>query len=363
MDTSLSLGKIFGIEVKLDWSWFFIFFLLTWALATGLFPQLYGFTGRIAWILGAGSAVLLFASVLFHEISHSLVARRHKIKVESITLFFFGGVAGMSAQANLKPKTEFYMAFAGPLFSIGAGVFFFVLTLLPLNIYLAAVFDYLYKINFILAFFNLVPGYPLDGGRMLRAIIWGYTGDVKKATRYAATGGRVFGALLIFTGIFAIISGFGGGLWYILIGGFIYFLAGASYQQLMVKEILTKVKIREVIHKKYLLLKPSETVNQYLKDCLKYDHDSFLVKVGKTYKVITINDIQMVPKNQRSKIKIHTLAKDTGSLKENDTVFKALDIMNTKGVTLLPVLRNKKLVGVVEANTLANVLKIKSLGP
>ena len=227
-----TLFRIFGIDIRLHFSWWFIFILLTWSLSTSFFPQFFpGQTQMMYWTMGILSSLLLFISVLLHELSHSLVAMAKNIKVESITLFFFGGVAGIEKE-DMEPSAEFMMAIAGPLFSLLlAGIFYFINTHNG-NILLSAITSYLYQLNFVLAVFNLVPGFPLDGGRAFRAILFAYYKDLKKATRIAAAGGKVVAGLLIVLGLFGMVTGTGGGLWFILLGVFLYFLAGMSYEQI-----------------------------------------------------------------------------------------------------------------------------------
>jgi len=242
MANSVRLGKFFKINVELHYSWFFIFILLAFALSKDFFPRHFpDLTTTEYWIIGGISSVLLFASVLFHELSHSLVAKRHKMGVERITLFFFGGVAQLH-ENNLNPKTEFKMAAAGPLFSIVFGLFFLGVYSIFSNIYIQAVSFYLYRINFILAAFNLFPGFPLDGGRILRSILWYFTDDLKKSTRYAAGGGKLLALILITIGAgsMIILRNFGG-LWFLFLGFFLLLIAELSYDQIIIKEILSKI--------------------------------------------------------------------------------------------------------------------------
>src|SRR3989344_6139528 len=174
MDRSTKIARLFGINIYLHYSWWIIFVLLAWSLATQYFPQFYPeFSPKTNWSIGILSALLLFVSVLLHELSHSLVARIYKIKVDSITLFFFGGVAGIDRE-DLKPRSEFFMAIAGPLFSFLLAGLFYLLYRLDGNSLLTAVSAYLYQLNLVLGLFNLVPGFPLDGGRAFRALLYGY---------------------------------------------------------------------------------------------------------------------------------------------------------------------------------------------
>src|SRR3989344_3892890 len=200
MDGGLRIFRIFGIDIKIHFTWWFIFVLLAWGLREGFFPQQFpGFSAPQYWFMGIVAAVLLFVSVLLHELTHSLVAKARKIRVESITLFFFGGVASIPSE-DVKPATEFWMALSGPLFSIVFAGILFLVHQLALPVLLKAVTAYLWQINLILGIFNLVPGFPLDGGRVFRALLMFYYRDIRKATKIASKVGRFFGVFLVFLG-------------------------------------------------------------------------------------------------------------------------------------------------------------------
>ncbi|MGB7568869.1 MAG: site-2 protease family protein [Chitinivibrionales bacterium] len=230
---TIPLGKLFGIPVGLDYSWFLIFTLLTWMLATSYFPgEFKNWPAPLYWGMGAVTAVLLFGSVLLHELGHSIVAQRYKVPVRVITLFLFGGVARIGAEPP-SAIAEFFIAVAGPLVSLFLGLLFWAIQpgvagsgpLLGLAKYLA-------YINLSLALFNLIPGYPLDGGRVFRAIIWAITKNMSRATLIAAHVGRFFAFLFIFVGVWQMFMGnLGGGLWTALIGWYLDNAASAQLQQ------------------------------------------------------------------------------------------------------------------------------------
>lgn len=229
------VGKVLGVEVILDPSWFLLAFLIAWLLAEEFKTGSPNFSGPASVLLGIMGAVLFFASVLSHELAHCVVARRKGIPVERITLFLLGGAAQISQEPR-SPGDEAKMALAGPALSVVLGVLLFLLGVLADAAGLvagAALFETLGIINLVLAVFNLLPGFPMDGGRVLRAAIWKVTGDVRKATRGAATGGRVMGAAMIAAGV-ALIAFRGiliNGLWLALIGFFLYQAASASFRQ------------------------------------------------------------------------------------------------------------------------------------
>jgi Zn-dependent protease len=228
---NIQLGKIWGIPVDLDRSWFLIFILMSWLLATNFYPSRFGdWPLLLYWLMGAITAIGLFVSVLLHELGHSAVARSYGTPVLGITLFLFGGVAKLGAEAP-HPRAEFLISIAGPLVSLALSATFFLLyPLTGFSETLTGLTYYLAVINLSLFIFNLLPGYPLDGGQMLRALVWAITRDRHRATVIAASAGRVFGAVFIGYGLWQIISGDFGGLWMMLIGWFLYAVATRAVQ-------------------------------------------------------------------------------------------------------------------------------------
>lgn len=240
MTGGFSIGRLFGIEVRVHPTWFLIILFLTVTLATGFFPASFpGWGPEGYWAVALIASVLLFASVLVHEFAHALVAQRQGIEVKGITLFLLGGVAGIARDPS-SPGREALMAGAGPLasFVIG-GLSLAVATFAPLPQLAAAVFLYLALANIVLALFNLLPGYPLDGGRVLRALLWRLSGDQRRATRGAARTGVVFGYGFIALGVVQFVAGAGiGGLWLAFIG---WFLTQASRQSLTDVDLETRL--------------------------------------------------------------------------------------------------------------------------
>ena len=240
---AVQLFEIFGFKLKVDPSWLLIAALIVWSLSTSYFPEaLPGQSSTAYTTLGIIAMLGMFVSLILHELSHSVVARSYGLKVGGITLFIFGGVAELEEEPH-DPKSEFQIAIAGPLMSLVLAALFFGFSHLASSGAevgpTAAVFGYLALINLVLAVFNLVPAFPLDGGRMLRAVIWGVTEDLLRATRISSRIGSAFGLFLMLTGAFAVFSGGGvGGFWQILIGFFILNASNGSYQNLLVKATL-----------------------------------------------------------------------------------------------------------------------------
>jgi Zn-dependent protease len=227
------LGSIFGIPLSLDSSWFLIFGLLTWMLADNYYPaEFSNWPPALYWIMGAVTAACYFACILLHEIGHSLVALWYRIRVRSITLFMFGGVAQIEDGAP-HAGAEFLIALAGPLVNfILAFICYEILPVFSGNAPLLALIKYLAYINLALGLFNLIPGFPLDGGRVFRAIVWAITRDARRATLIAANVGLAFAYLFILIGIWKVVSGnIAGGLWIIFLGWFLKNAATAQLQQ------------------------------------------------------------------------------------------------------------------------------------
>ena len=350
MRGSTKLFTIFGIDIELHFTWWFVFILLSWSLSATFFPHYFPEqTKEMYWMMGITASLLLFVSVLLHELSHSLVAQAKKIKVKSITLFFFGGVAGITKE-EMKPSTELQMALAGPFFSIFLGVVFFLINRLNVNFFLTAISFYLYQLNFILAIFNMIPGYPLDGGRAFRAILYWYYKDLKKATRIAVAGGKLFASFLIILGVFALISGTGAGLWFIFLGGFLYFIANASYEQVVLKDVLEDIKVKELMQKKFVSLSPEMEFSKFIRKYVNNDEDVFVVK-GKSFTgLLDLERVGRLPDKMRDVVKLKQISMplhQIKSLKMEDNAYVAFRKFAENGLNVIPVVEKGKLIGLV----------------
>ncbi len=367
MRGNLKLFKIFGIDVQLHISWWFVFALLTWSLAKGFFPLFYdGLNASQYWILGGASSLLLFISVLLHELSHSIVAMSRGIKVESITLFFFGGVAGITDE-NIKPRDEFLMAIAGPLFSFAlAGLFYFVFVSVS-NIFINAITFYLYQLNLILAIFNFVPAFPLDGGRAFRAILHAKTKDLKRSTKIASNGGKFFAWFLIIVGVFQIFNGLGGGLWLIFLGAFLHFIANVSYEQVVVREKLSKWKVKDLMTTDLHQVKAEQRFSDFLKTHKKDLQKYYLVTRGqrsakKIVGILSLAKIESIGPGMQRKVKISQIMFPIKKLKTVSPDVNAYQgfkqMMSEKGagIPVKELGKNGKVLGVLEQEKLMQAL-------
>lgn len=299
------LFRIFGFEVKLDLSWLLLGLLITWTLARGLFPMDYpNLTESTYWWMGFMGALGILFSIVFHELSHSLVSRYYGLPIRGITLFIFGGMAEMEKEPA-SPKVEFLMAVAGPLASFFLGLVFFILTWLftfsnvPTPV--IGVFHYLAVINVVLAVFNLVPAFPLDGGRMLRAALWQWKKNLHTATRIASTFGTTFGLVLIILGVLGLFQGnIIGGMWWILIGIFLRGAASASYRQMVFNEALSNKPVRHFMKTDPIVVPPALTVDEVVENYVyQYHYKMFPVVDGDNLVgCVTTRQIKDIPRER-----------------------------------------------------------------
>ncbi len=307
--------------------------------------------------MGLLAAILLFASVLLHELAHSLVAKAKNIPVESITLFFFGGVAGIHRE-DLKPSSELQMALAGPLFSLFLAGVFFLINHTDGSGIVAAVTFYLYQLNLILAIFNLVPAFPLDGGRAFRAILYAYYKDLKKATKIAAYGGKFFAGVMILFGIFALIGGEGSGAWFIFLGGFLYIIAKASYEQVVIREALAHISVSELMAKP-TILSPTLKFPEFVEKYKNTVEEAFVVSDNRFVGILDTQRIEQTSPEARAKLPLKQLAKPLTSIKHlqtKDSVYTAYRLFSEENLELLPIYENNKLRGFITNNQLMHRL-------
>ena len=365
----IKLFKILGFEVNIDLSWIIIAVLITWSLAAGLFPYLYpGVERETYWIMGVVGALGLFISIVAHEFCHSIVARKFGMPMKGITLFIFGGVAEMGDEPPTA-KAEFYMAIVGPISSLVIAAIFYLVYRrglangwdTPIN----GVLYYIAYINAILASFNLLPAFPLDGGRVLRSILWGARGNLRWATRVSSSIGATFGIGLIILGIFQFIYGnVIGGVWMFLIGMFLRNAAQMSYQQLLVRKALEGEKVSRFMNANPVTVQDSITVEQLVEDYIyKHHYKMFPVMSGdKLVGCITTRQVKEIPREAWSRETIREAASQCSpenTISPDTDAIKALAMMTQSGVSRLLVVGNGRLAGIVTLKDLLDFFSLK----
>jgi Zn-dependent protease len=362
---AIPIGRIFGISIDLDYSWFLIVGLLAWLLAVSYYPaEFHDWSPAEYWITGAITAVLLFVSVLIHELGHSVVAKRFGLSVPRITLFLFGGVSQIAAEPP-SADAEFWIAIVGPIVSfILAAILWVIAPLLTASEPLYAICRYLALLNFILGVFNLIPGFPLDGGRVLRAVAWRITGKYRRATSIAATTGRFFGFLLIFMGVWQALGGnFIGGLWIAFIGWFLESAAGSQLQQEVLKSLLGEHKVADAMRRDF----PKVAGNITLHDLV----ENYILPGGARYMIvndgsgstgmITLAGIRHVPRPEwptttASQVMVPLQKLET--TRPDAILWSVLEKMGRDGVNQMPVVDANGIVGMLSRDDVVHYLQL-----
>jgi len=370
MKSSLRLFRIAGIDIGIHYTWILIFVLLSWSLAQGFFPQLYpGWDTVTYWITGLVATLLLFGSVLVHELAHSLVAQARGMTVKSITLFIFGGVSNLDDEPE-KPKTEFVMSIVGPLSSLAlAGIFWGLLHIVgDQQSPVAATFSYLALINALLAGFNLLPGFPLDGGRVLRAILWNRTGNLVKATNIAATVGRFMGWGFIAFGLFQVFAGdFIGGIWFALVGWFLRSSADASRREVTLREQLSGVQVKEVMTADAMHISPDTRVAELVSNVFRKQHGRAVpvCKNDQVVGIVTVTDVKELPQEKWEDTPVKEIMTNEPlySVTPDDDLNTALRLITKRDINQVLVLRGKECAGLVSrSDILAHLQVSQELG-
>lgn len=360
---NIPLGRIMGIPLGLDYSWFLVFALLTWSLASSYYPaEFKNWSPLLYWFMGAVTAIMLFVSVVLHELGHAAVALRYKIPVRSITLFIFGGVARIGTEPP-SPTAEFRIAIAGPLVSLVLAVFFYLVQPLVAGMEpLLGLAKYLAYINFALVLFNLIPGYPLDGGRVFRAIVWAVTKNMRRATLLAANVGRAFGFLFIFVGVWQVFTGNFGGLWITFIGWFLDRAAAAQVHQVMFQGLLTGHTVSQAMSNHCAAIPEELTLQQLVDDhILGSGQRCFLVNRGENpVGMMTLHRIKEVPRQDWATTRAGRVMLPLEQLKRTSPdaeLWAALQQMDRDGVNQLPVTRNSHVIGMLSREDVITFLR------
>ena len=360
---SWKIATIMGIPIRLHYSWLIVFGLITWSLSTYYFPQAAPKLPIASyWVKGALAALLFFSSICFHELAHAYIARKYNLAVVSITLFIFGGVAQIKGEPP-HPKAEFRIAIAGPTSSLLLALLFFFTSMNTAG-WIKALFAYLAQINFIIAVFNLIPGFPMDGGRVLRSVIWSRTKNFFYATRRAAGIGQKFALFFIFFGLVSIFTGVPGGLWLMIIGWFLYAAAQSSYQLSTLQETLSGVKVKDVMVKDIVGLSSSITIEEAVDNYfLRYGFGGFPVMEDVRFLgIITLKEIKDVLRDSWGRVKVSEVFvphDKKWEVSPEDDVIKALELMIKEDQGRLVVMKGDSLIGLITRNGIAKYIQIK----
>jgi len=366
----LPLVRILGFDVRFDLTWLILVALVVWTLSAGYFPRvLEGLSAATYIWMAILGAIGIFASIIVHELAHSLVARRFGMEMRGITLFVFGGAAHMPDEPPT-PKAEFWMALAGPITSVGLAIAFWLLAVLfiaggfPDTI--VAVLGYLAGINLILAIFNMVPGFPLDGGRVLRALLWWWKGDLRWATRVAAAIGGGFGFALILLGVLSVFYGnLIGGMWLFLIGLFLRAAASSSYQALLTREALsgepasafmTRNPVTVTADTRLSDLVDEYFLGRYLKAVPVTDH-------GRLVGIVDVRRTKDVPRDDWPSRRVGEVMKPVApddAVRPDADAMEALQKMQESGGSRVLVADGDRLVGIISLSDLRRILGLRT---
>jgi Zn-dependent protease/CBS domain-containing protein len=366
----IELFKVFGLPIRVDPSWLAVAVLFSWTLATSAFPSVHpGLTRTVYWEMGITGALGLFASVVLHEISHALVAQRFGIVIRGITLFLFGGVAEMAGEPP-GPRAELLVAAAGPAASFALAFLGLLATTLagmagwpaPVQMVLA----YLAVINATLALFNLIPAFPLDGGRMLRSLLWKWNGNLRWATRITSRLGAGFGLLLIALGVLRVVQAdFLGGMWWFLVGLFVRNAARMSYQQLLLRQALEGETVARFMRRDPVTVPRSVSVQELLQDYVyRYHFKMFPVldDAGRLFGCVTTQHIRQLPREEWDSQTVGAIAdrcSPDNTVTADSDALRALSLMNRTGASRLMVMDGDRLLGILALKDLLQFFALK----
>ena len=372
MKAHIKLGRIFGVAVGLHYSWIIIALLVTLSLRSQFAVDHPNWDVSTIWAIAIITGLLFFVSILLHELSHAAVAKLRGIPVRAITLFALGGVAQIEKDAA-DAKSEFWMGIIGPITSIAIGLVCLVLASLlgwnfptESNTPPAAMFMWLGYINIALAIFNLIPGFPLDGGRVLRAVIWWVTGDANRSTRIAAGVGQVVALGFIMMGIWRFFSGAGfGGLWIAFIGWFLLEAARASGAQVEITERLTGVKVGDVMAQQFPMVDANSNLQMFVQDhLLPTGHRCFVVlEQGTPAGIITPHEVKAIDRARWPYTTVGDVMRSLESLRTMSPerpVAEALEMMGREDVNQMPVVQEGKLTGIISRGHILRVLQTRA---
>lgn len=390
MTGGFKIGRIFGVNIRIDWSWLFIFFLITWNLSF-VFGQAHpDWSTTMRWGMASIASLLFFVSILAHELAHSIVARSQGVPVRGITLFLFGGVSNIQREPE-SPISELLITIVGPITSIVLGVslvLLVVLTTSGLSLESASPAQFLTdqspvstlllwlgSVNVLVGLFNLIPGFPLDGGRIVRSLLWAITKDLRQATRWASALGSTIAWLMIGAGIAMVLGvripflGTGpiSGLWLAFIGWFLNTASRQSYQQVVIRDLLEDIPVERIMRKNPPHVSPELNLDSLVYDYMMgSDEQAFpVIKDSELIGIITLDDVRSVDRSRWSE----TLVKDSMRAIENVEVIRpdedaadALTRLNRREIRQLPVVEGGQLLGVLRRRDVLRWLQLHAQG-
>ncbi len=367
MTGTFRIGRIFGFEINVHWSWFFIFFLVTASFATSVLEDSYPeLTETQRWVVAGFIALLFFCSILLHEISHSVVARRYGIPVPSITLFVFGGVSTLGKEPD-NARQEFWIAIVGPLTSIliaiVLGIAYFPLH--ELDHGAAAISSNLAFINLAIGIFNLVPGFPLDGGRVLRSLFWARNRDILDATRLASRVSQVVAYLIMGAGVILFLfHDLISGIWLFLIGNFLKGASEASYAQLFTDTVLKGIPVSAVTKQDYIAISPEVTLDELAEEHVLAGHGRcFLITAGEELLgLITLTDLRRTPRDAWRTTTVYRAMTPFEQLKtvgSKDDLTKVMALMAGEDLNQIPVVEGKLVRGLIHRADVLRYIQVR----
>jgi Zn-dependent protease len=388
MNKGLRIARLFGIDIRIDWSWLLILLLVVWNLTTA-FSQFHpDWSMPLTIFLGLIAALLFFASVLLHELAHSLVAKSSGITVNNITLYLFGGAANIKEEPK-SPRSEFIMAILGPLTSIIIGVVLLFISgigteiqnvenLQPNDIFqsfsaVKTLTVWLGSVNVFLGVFNLIPGFPLDGGRILRSIFWAISDDLRKATRWASYFGHGVAWLLITSGIAMTFGlripllgeGLVSGVWLILIGWFLNNAASRSYQQLVIRDILEDVPVSKMTKRNPPIVPAGLSIEALIEDYIMQtdDHAFPVMEHDQLVGIVCLDDVRRIPRSERSNKLVSDIMTPKAkliTLSPEDSAHEALTSISQNAIRQIVVMDGDEFYGLVRRRDIVRFLQIQS---
>lgn len=367
MNGHLTVGALAGIPIRIHTGWLFVFALVTWSLAAGYLPAEHpGWARSTYWLVGVLASALFFASILVHELGHALVASRHGVPTRSITLFIFGGIAH-AAREPATPGAEFRIAAAGPLTSLALCAVFAAIAAVTRDVaILTAPAAWLARINGMVAAFNLLPGFPLDGGRILRAVIWRWVGDFQRATAAASAVGRLLALGLMTLGAVAALGGnVVGGIWLLVLGWFLQNAAAATQAQSSMQALLRGVAVGRALRRDCARLAGKTTLDQLVREeILGAGRRCFFVTDdGRLQGLVTLHEVKAVPAERWAEVhadEVMVPADRLRTVSPDDDLLRALEIMDDANVAQLPVVANDGLLGVISREQILHYIRVRA---